>query len=259
MLPVACRVASRTGLGAGRSEVAIRQPVRAGWRLYDPPSMHARLKQVEVVRTLEEHTYGSLREAISTGVVRPGYRLSADQLAKDLGVSRMPVVQALRRLASEGFVTAEPHKPVTVAAPTPAQIRERYLVIVALERLCATEAFGRDVDGLVESLRARLAEQRAGTRTPSDEDMHDRAFHAALWDAGGLPNVGSMLRTLWDRGGYYRSLLFARGDHRDARIAEHAAILSAAEAVDLDGVLRALEEHRSRGMVRMLEIMAERN
>ena len=70
--------------------------------------LEARLGQVEVVRTLEEHTYGSLREAISTGAVRPGYRLSADQLAKDLGVSRMPVVQALRRLASEGFVTAEP-------------------------------------------------------------------------------------------------------------------------------------------------------
>ena len=107
-----------------------------------------------------------------------------------------------------------------------AEIRERYLVIVALERLCATEAFARDVDGLVESLRARLAEQRAGTATPADEDMYDRAFHAALWDAGGLPSVVSMLRMLWDRGGYYRSLLFAHGDFAMGALAEHAAILS---------------------------------
>jgi len=208
-----------------------------------------------VVRTLEDHTYDSLRRAMSTGAFKPGERLSADRLAKELGVSRMPVVQALRRLTSEGFVTASPHKAVIVAVPSPADVRERYLVIVALERLCASEAFDRDAEGLASALRARLTDQRASDGTPLDEDRHDRAFHAALWDASGLPSVASMLETLWDRGGHYRALLFAHDGFRAARLAEHAAIVEAAKAKDVEAVIRALEEHRWRGMARMLEII----
>lgn len=217
--------------------------------------MEARLGQLDVVRTLEDHTYDSLRRAMSSGAFKPGERLSADRLAKELGVSRMPVVQALRRLASEGFVTAVPHKAVIVAVPHPPDVRERYMVMVALERLCAGEAFARDADGVVRALRDRLAEQRASDGTPAEEDRQDRAFHAALWDASGLPSVASMLEMLWDRGGHYRALLFAHGDFREARLAEHAAIVEAAEAKDVDLAIRALEEHRWRGMARMLEIL----
>ena len=57
--------------------------------------------------------------AIRSGMFAPRERLSAEALSKELGVSRMPVVQALRRLASEGFVTVEAHKPVRVADPRP--------------------------------------------------------------------------------------------------------------------------------------------
>jgi DNA-binding GntR family transcriptional regulator len=219
-------------------------------------ALEARLGQLDVVRTLEDHTYDSLRRAMSSGALRPGERLSADRLAKDLGVSRMPVVQALRRLASQGFVTAVPHKPVSVAVPSQADIRERYLVMVALERLCASEAFADNADGLVTALRERMAAQRASDGTPAEEDRHDRAFHAALWDAGHLPSVVSMLEMLWDRGGYYRALLFAHDAYRAARLTEHAAILAAAEAKDVGLVIDALAEHRWRGMARMLEIVA---
>jgi DNA-binding GntR family transcriptional regulator len=218
--------------------------------------MEGQLGALGAIRTLEDHTYDSLRRAMSSGVFKPGERLSADRLARDLGVSRMPVVQALRRLASEGFVTAVPHKPVTVAVPTAADIRERYLVIVALERLCAGEALARDPDGLVNALRERLADQRESDGTPAQEDRHDRAFHAALWDASGLPSVTSMLETMWDRGGHYRALLFAHDGYRAARLDEHAAILEAAETTNADAMIRALEEHRSHGMARMLEIVA---
>jgi DNA-binding GntR family transcriptional regulator len=217
--------------------------------------MQGRLGQLDVVRTLEDHAYDSLRRAMSTGAFKPGERVSADRLAKDLGVSRMPVVQALRRLASEGFVTAVPHKAVIVAVPSPSDVRERYLVMVALERLCAREAFTRDAEGLVSALRGRLADQLASDGSPVEEDRHDRAFHAALWNASDLPSVVSMLEMLWDRGGHYRALLFAHDDFREARLAEHAAIVAAAEAKDVELVIRALEEHRWRGMARMLEII----
>ena len=111
-------------------------------------------------------------------------------------MSRMPVVQALRRLASEGFVTMEAHKPVRVADPSAAEIRERYLVIVALERVCVQEAFARDPEAVIAApARAGSAGRRpTARRTRAEDDEQDRAFHEVIWHASGLPSVAGMLQ-----------------------------------------------------------------
>lgn len=215
------------------------------------------LQQLENPRRLEDEAYERLRAALRSGAVAPGERLSADGLSKQLGVSRMPVVQALRRLASEGFVTMEAHKPVRVADPTAAEIRERYLVIMALERVCVREAFARDPEAVIRLLRERMAEGASGSALEDDE--RDRGFHEVIWHASGLPSVAGMLKTLWDHGGYYRSLLFAHDEYRDSRLGEHIAIVAAAEARDVDAVIERLEEHRLRGMARMLAIVGTRS
>jgi DNA-binding GntR family transcriptional regulator len=217
------------------------------------------LQQLENPRRLEDEAYERLRAALRSGAFAPGERLSAEALSKELGVSRMPVVQALRRLASEGFVTMEAHKPVRVADPTAAEIRERYLVIQALERVCVREAFARDPEAVIRLLQEQLA---GGTDSPGsalEDDERDRAFHEVVWHASGLPSVAGMLKTLWDHGGYYRSLLFAHGEYRKSRLAEHRAIVAAAEARDVDAVIERLEEHRARGMARMLAIVGKRS
>jgi DNA-binding GntR family transcriptional regulator len=216
------------------------------------------LEQLQNPRRLEDEAYERLRAALRSGAFAPGERLSADGLSKQLGVSRMPVVQALRRLASEGFVTMEPHKPVRVADPAAAEIRERYLVIMALERVCVREAFARDPEGVTRLLRERVAEG-VGPENALEDDERDRAFHEVIWHASGLPSVAGMLQTLWDHGGYYRSLLFAHDEYRESRLAEHSAIVAAAQARDVDAVIERLEEHRSRGMARMLAIVGKRS
>lgn len=210
-------------------------------------------------RTLEDHTYERLRHVLRSGALAPRQQLAADALAKELGVSRMPVVQALRRLAYEGFVTAEAHKPVRVADPTPEQIRERYLTIVALESLCAREAFQRDPAGVAQALRDRARDQRRRPATAAQDDEADRAFHEVIWDASALPTVVSMLRTLWDQGGYYRVLLFEHGEYRKARLAEHRAIVAAAATGNVDQVIDTLAAHRWSGMARMVEIVEGRD
>lgn len=218
----------------------------------------ALLQQLQNPRRLEDEAYERLRSALRSGAFAPRARLSADGLSKQLGVSRMPVVQALRRLASEGFVTMEAHKPVRVADPTVAEIRERYLVIMALERLCVREAFARDPEGVIRLLQERAAEGGSPEGALAD-DERDQAFHEVMWHASGLPSVAGMLNTLWDHGGYYRSLLFAHDEYRESRLGEHSAIVAAAEARDVDAVIERLEEHRSRGMARMLAIVGKRS
>ena len=217
------------------------------------------LQQLQNPRRLEDEAYERLRAALRSGAFAPGERLSAEALSKELGVSRMPVVQALRRLASEGFVTMEAHKPVRVADPAAAEIRERYLVIMALERVCVREAFSRDPETMIARLREQVADGTGGPANGLEDDERDRAFHETIWHASGLPSVAGMLKTLWDHGGYYRSLLFAHGEYRESRLAEHGAIAAAAEARDVDAVIERLEEHRLRGMGRMLAIVGKRS
>jgi DNA-binding GntR family transcriptional regulator len=220
---------------------------------------HVSLEQLAGSRTLEDHTYERLRAALRSGVFAPSERLSADALSKDLGISRMPVVQALRRLASEGFVTAEAHKPVRVADPSPEEIRERYLIVIALEGLCVREAFERDPEGVARALKERLNDGGGESATAVEDDEGDRVFHGVIWEASALPTVAGMLRTLWDQGGYYRALLFAHGEYRETRMAEHEAIVAAAETRDAERVIEALRAHRLRGMARMLELVGERH
>ena len=84
-------------------------------------------------RTVEDMVHEVVREAIVTGVYRPGDRLPQDSIAESIGVSRIPVRAALRSLEAEGFVVLEPHKGATVRALSAAEIAEIYELRALLE------------------------------------------------------------------------------------------------------------------------------
>lgn len=75
-----------------------------------------RLRPLRGYRTLEEQTYQQLREAIAQRVLERGTKLVGSQLAVELGVSRITIANALKRLAGEGFVLLSPHKEAIVAS-----------------------------------------------------------------------------------------------------------------------------------------------
>src|SRR3954451_22516549 len=84
----------------------------------------AGLAEIDGHRTLEERTYQQLRGAIARGTLEPGARLVGSQLATTLGVSRITVPNAIKRLASEGFIVVTPHKEAQVASLDRARIDE---------------------------------------------------------------------------------------------------------------------------------------
>jgi DNA-binding GntR family transcriptional regulator len=73
------------------------------------------LPSVKTHRTLEELAYQDIRRAIAEGRFAPGQRIIVHSMAAASGVSRIPVLQALRRLQTEGFVRITPHKDVVVS------------------------------------------------------------------------------------------------------------------------------------------------
>ena len=204
--------------------------------------------------TLEELAYRHLRQVLVEGRLAPGERIVASAVAQSAGVSRIPVMQALRRLESEGFVRINPHKDVVVAGLSPGEFRERFLLMAALEALCLREAAGRITPTLLAQLRGLQRDMGAarGAGNTARAVAADSEFHRKLWEASGLKQVLQLLQNVWDRGEYYRVIMHARrGGFAAESLAEHEDILRALEARDWPRAIRAVETHRLRAMERL--------
>jgi DNA-binding GntR family transcriptional regulator len=232
--------------GAAPARLPLPPAAEAGG-LFEAPIRH---------RTLEELAYEHIRTALVQGRLAPGQRIVASAVARAAGSSRIPVLQALRRLESEGFVRINPHRDVVVSGLSPEEFRERFLLMAALEGLCVREADGKIAPVTLGRLRALHAEIVTARR---DGDTGravaaDGRFHRLLWEASGLRQVMQVLQNVWDRGEYYRVIMHARrGGFAAESLAEHEEILRALEAGDTAGAARAVECHRLRAMERLAE------
>jgi DNA-binding GntR family transcriptional regulator len=214
------------------------------------------LVSIPAHRTLETLAYQDIRRAIADGKLAPGQRILAQTIAKSAGISRIPVLQALRRLESEGFVRITPHKDVVVAGLSSDEFRERFLLMAALEPLCLREATGKLTGATLRRLRHLQREMvlaRKG-KTAQRAVAADGEFHAILWRLSGLTQTVSILQNLWDRGEYYRIIMHARRrGFAEESLAEHEEILRALERKDMTGAAQALERHRMQAMRRLSE------
>ncbi|PPE67364.1 GntR family transcriptional regulator [Caldimonas caldifontis] len=169
----------------------------------------------------------ALRERILGGAIPPGERLVEGRLSEELGVSRMPVREALRQLAAEGLVTIEPRRGASVTSFSADQVRELVEVRATLEGLNAKLAAKRHDPAQIAELERILEE---GTRLAESEDvattmLMNQRFHDALGNIAANSVLQDIMRSLRDR----TALLFApinrvRGKQNWE---EHAAILRA--------------------------------
>lgn len=176
---------------------------------------------------LTELVVSALRGRILDGSVPPGERLVEGRLSDELGVSRMPVREALRKLAAEGLVTIEPRRGATVTSFSPQQVRELVEVRATLEGLNAKLAAKRHDPAQIAELERILEE---GTRLADSDDvatttLMNQRFHDALGNIAANSVLRDIMRSLRDR----TALLFApinrvRGKQNWE---EHAAILRA--------------------------------
>jgi len=205
-------------------------------------------------QTLEASAYRDLRRAIVEGRFAPGEHIVAATVAAATGISRIPIMQALRRLEADGFVRITSDKDVVVLGWARGEIHERFLLMAALEVLCVRESAGK----ITPEVRARLrAQQKEMAAARLEQDVSraaqaDGRFHHLLWEIAGLPQVLRILENLWDRGEYYRLLMHARrGGFAGESLGEHELILKALETGDIDRAARAVEYHRLAAMERL--------
>ena len=131
--------------------------------------------------SLAERAYDLFRDGLRTGAFRPGQRLLETELAEQLGMSRTPLREAIRRLQSEGLVAHLPARGLCVAIYDAAEVDELYVMREALEgtaaRLAAQHAGGAEI----ALLQGILAQEQGLVGMAAAEQ--NRRFHRALHQA----------------------------------------------------------------------------
>ena len=208
--------------------------------------------------SLATDTYEALKRAIVVGHYRLGARLGEERLARDYGVSRTPVREALVRLHVDGLVTRHPDGGWTPTVPNLAVVRELYEVRIALEigAIRGPRRTGTVHDRrLLHDLR-REWQEFADDPPPPDPVfvLSDEAFHVRLAEAAGNRELAEMLRRVNERIRAVRMRDFVTLERMSRTIAEHLTITDAVIEGDIDGACELFEQHLGKS----LEVVEQR-
>ena len=202
-----------------------------------------------------DDVYRNLLDAISDGTLAPGTRLTQEDLAEQLNVSRSPVLQALRMLKKDGLVEDAPGRGLLVTKLEPQRTAQLYRVRGALDALAARLAAECRVQ-IPAALISAGRQAAAGSDVRAMIDA-DTAFHRAIYAASGNPYIVDMALLHWIHLRRVMGAVLMHGESRAGIWDEHEAICAAIRAGD--GALAATlsEGHADsarQSLVRSLEL-----
>lgn len=196
-------------------------------------------------RALHDEVVARLRDMIVEGEFVPGDRVPERELCERFGISRTPLREALKVLASEGLVDLQHHRGATVSQLDAAALDDMFQVMEALEALAGELACARASDAQIAAIR-ELHEQMLlhhARHELSDYFRLNQRIHERIIDAAGNPVLANLYRGLSvriRRARYMANLSRARWNQA---MAEHETILQALVARDAPRLGRLLREH----------------
>jgi len=218
------------------------------------------LPQVRQGRVLADWVIASLRDAILDGYFEPGEKLDQDLIAEQLGVSRTPVREALKRLESEGFIKVRPHYGAFIVEVSRQDISDVYEIRGLIESEAVrqvTPLIPESVlDELERSLTETLAQFEAGDVTKNFES--DVFFHETI--SGFVENklLKEVLDGLTNRISMVRRFIQLKpGPHFLEFLREHRAILQAMRQRDPEQAAERMRVHLEHSSLRIQELAGQ--
>jgi len=195
--------------------------------------------------TLAEQVYQRLRDDILSNVYPPDGALPENVLAAQLNVSRVPVREALHRLASDGLVTLRPRHGAVVKSLSPQQFLDAYRVREALEELAIRLALPHLSEGDMEKLAQLQTDMRthAAAGDPEVFFSANRMFHALFIERSQNDYLKNIYYPLMDQMRRHISASLGLRGGLERSIEEHQAILDAVRDGDASEASRLLREH----------------
>ncbi len=201
--------------------------------------------RLEGYQPLRDMVFDVLMNAIMQGQLSPGERLLEVQLADEMGVSRTPVREAIRRLELEGFVVMVPRKGAYVAGLSVDDVESVYEIRTALEtlavRLAAQRMEADDYRQLDE-----LAEQMKATWQERNVDQWvtlDARFHELLYTFSRNERLVQMMSNIMEQLSRYRIISLANVEVRHNSLAEHQEVIEALKRRDSEMAAAAAALH----------------
>ena len=216
--------------------------------------------KLDSYKPLREVVAETLREAIVNGMLKPGERLMEIQLAEELGVSRTPVREAIRKLELEGFVVMIPRRGTYVADLSIKDINEVFEIRTALDVLAAGLAVERITEDELEQLERLLVEigelieeDDADKIVESDSQFHDILYRASRNDR--LVGIINNLREQFTR---FRSISIQYPGRMQKSVEEHRRLVEAIASRDTDLAQQLAREHMENSEQTLLQDLNER-
>jgi len=196
-------------------------------------------------KPLRELVLEAIREAIKNGSLQPRERLMEIQLADELGVSRTPVREALRKLELEGFIVMVPRKGAYVSDLTMKDIADVFEIRAALEGLAAALAAERITEEELEIMERLLVEKGEAINLDDIEKLVavDTKFHEAMYKASRNERLSAIISNLREQIQRFRLTSLSVPGRKNDSLKEHCGLLEAIQGRDIQLARQLAQEH----------------
>ncbi len=196
---------------------------------------------------LQDQVYELIRKRIVSHTYPPGHRLSEAALAKELGVSRMPVRDALRRLLLEGLTEGSSGKGLWVSSLSLSHARDVYRLRELLETVAVELAVKRATAEDLTRLRSAVHTQESAAASGALGKVvkASMAFHNALYESAHSSILSLVLEQVWAQAQRYRELTLGKSERHHQVTHEHAGLVEAIQEGDADRATELIQAHVS--------------
>lgn len=198
--------------------------------------------------TRAEWAYEQLKEKILSNEIAPGERLVVDQIARDLGISPMPVREAIRRLEAEGWVESKPYIGARVAPIRLEELEELYTIRLALEPILARTAVDKATPEVIEELEALLRQMDRAVEA-GDAAMFSRlnyTFHRTLYDLSPWRELNRIVTAVWEKSARSRWIFVQTPEAMRESQSEHWGMLEALKHKDARRMEELMRQQKQR-------------
>lgn len=207
-------------------------------------------------QSLTDQIVMELRRQIIFGQLPEGTPLRQEKLAAELGVSRVPLREAIRRLEAEGLVVSELHKGSVVTSLSLDEIEELFELRVRLETWLFESAIPRLTDEDFAAAEAITDEARQNGNVENWGELNWR-FHETLYKPSGHMIALRLLRTVHDNANRYVNLQIAVVKDVDRELTDHRMMITFARLGDIRRGVDTLRAHIQRVSRSLIASLAE--
>jgi len=206
---------------------------------------------------LREAVCEALRDAIRKGILEPGERLMEVQVAEELGISRTPVREAIRKLEQEGYVIMMPRRGTYVSDVSESDIKEIFEIRSALEALATGLAARRIEQEELETLQSMLFEIEGYIKQNDIEKIveADIKFHGLLYQVSRNERLVNIISNLKEQLARFRTLSMSYPGRLYETLEEHSEMVEAIANGDVSAARDAAEHHMERAEKTLLKAL----